>query len=267
MKFQNMPQLSDVDLHLYLAKAMPWHRRLFFRVAIFLNDDLSERLQEMQKEISAYQSVEQGRLGYKLYADSNLNGPFPGKGHQRTRTLNPRWRMAMSAAFSVLIALAIWPLYQSNALKVDGMEEPLYTAKGSPLELSLFVKGDTLRRVQGNQVRIAPHDTLQLLPPGGAKPFVAIYGFEPGQGFTRLFPAQGNRAKQITSHQPPPGLVISGGRENRLLCIAQEKDFSLLDLEASLQKSGMGDSYPNENQAHILPAPWHLQTFIVQGEP
>ncbi len=192
-------------------------------------------------------------------------------------------RLGMSMLFSVVLALALFPLMQSETLKLRSVDEPLYTAKGSPLELSLFVKGDSLRRVQGSELRVASHDTLQLLPPGASKPFVAIYGYEPGSGLTRLFPAQGNQSTQISTADPPPGLVLSSGEENRLICIAQEKAFSLRELESALQvalkqanakgethSAGQdhGDDDRNSDAMQlVLPAPWHVQAFHVQSGP
>jgi hypothetical protein len=269
-----MKTLTDTDLHLYLAKAMPWQKRLLFRVAVFFNDDLRKRLQEMRQEIAGFQSHEQSRLAYKLYANADLGRTAEARAKARMTfaerlSFHPRLRLALSTGLSLVIALAIWPLYQSKALKIDGPEEPLYTAKGSPLELSLFVKGDTLRRVVGETVRISGTDTLQLLPAGGAKPHIAIYGLEPGQPLTRLFPAQGEKARQITSHEPPPGLVLSGGSENRLICIALDKPFDLAEIENVLQGMAWG-KVPSQSKSALLknfPAPWHVQTFSVQGEP
>jgi hypothetical protein len=277
-------QLSDTDLHLYLAGALPRRQALYLRIALSLNRDLRQRLAALQAEAQAYREERQHRLADKLFGPWNFN---PRAAEAAPSSLLWRRRGPLYAMAAVVVALGLWPIYLTQRMAhhittenggafeeaSQGLEPGVdYTAKGAPADMQLFVKGDTLRRVAGVDVRITSRDTLQLVPPGGAQPYLAIYGYESLNGeigpVTRLFPQSGISAVRVSVQKPPPGLTVAGTAENRLICIASDRGFDLALAESTL--ASMRQTHPqNDPQKHGLtwPKGWRVQTFQVRPSP
>jgi hypothetical protein len=276
--------LSDTDLHLYLARALPRRQALYMRLALLMNRDLRQRLAALQDEAEAYREERQPRLADKIFGPWNFN---PRAAEAAPSSLLWRRRGPLYAMAAVVVALGLWPIYLTQRMAhhittenggafedaSQGVEPGVdYTAKGAPADMQLFVKGDTLRRVAGIDVRITARDTLQLVPPGGAQPYLAIYGFESLNGIagpvTRLFPQNGIAAVQVSAQKPPPGLTVAGTAENRLICIASDRGFDLALAESTLsnmRRTGLQNDPQKPDM--IWPKGWRVQTFQVRPSP
>lgn len=273
-------QLSDTDLHLYLARALPRRQTWYLRLALFLSPDLRQRLAALQAEIQVYREERQPRLAEKMF------GPWHSLPRAAEAAPSPQdalgiWRRRgplLAMASVLVVALGIWPIYlterMAEQITTQGgqgadADVPLYTAKGAPAEMQLFVKGDTLSRVTGLDVSLTPGDTLQLVPPGGSQPYVAIYGYEYQNGIAgpmvRIFPKSGLAASQVSAAKPPPGLTVSGSAENRLICIASDRGFDLALAESTLSnpsaKAG-SSSWPKN-----WPKGWRVQAYSIKARP
>lgn len=245
-----MKRLTEVDWHLYLADALPWRSRWLMRMALLFSREKRRDLAVLRGTIAEYRGREQGRLAEKLF------GPFHGLaatshssrapvasretwGQRLASRLSPGRGMGLALA-SLALAAVLWPLWQSGQDgRISGHASVEYTAKGESGGMRLFVKGDSLRAEIGREVRVTRHDTLQLLPLGKAQPFLAVFGYDAGQGLVRIFPApgQGDAAQQVSGSKPPPGLVLSSGGDNHLICVTKTNSFSLDSVAQVLRRS------------------------------
>ncbi len=244
-----MKRLTEVDWHLYLADALPWRSRLLMGVALLFSREKRRDLAVLRESISEYRGHEQGRLAEKLF------GPFHGLAsaanprhvhvtpggtwlEKLATRLSPGRGMGLALA-SLALAAVLWPLWQSELGRATGKAPVEYTAKGESDGMRLFVKGDSLRAEIGREVWVTRRDTLQLLPLGKSQPFLAVFGYDAEQGLVRIFPApgQGNAALQVSGGKPPPGLVLSSGGDNHLICVTKTTSFPLDSVAQVLRRS------------------------------
>jgi hypothetical protein len=263
-----MKKLTDVDLHLFLAKTMPWRHRIFLRGFLLFDPNLRNRLHTLKLEVEAYRQVEQNQLKVKLFGSPIHTSRTKIADVRRNAFSHGRrfWEFVESHRSGQGMALAMATLVLSVVVLpwLGGQKEIEFTAKGDAFALKLFVKGDSLRAINEDRLLVSSHDTLQFMPLGAAKPFLAVYGWDAEQGLVRLFPATGDQARQVTVKDPPPGLVLAGGGENRLFCITHGRTFSVDSTLSELEKLGLTQSLTPTISP--MPPGWKMQVFTVRDK-
>lgn len=249
---KDMRNLGDVDLHLYLAGALPAGRRLLMGWALLLDAGLRARLKALREENSAYTNREMTRLRQRLFpalpalpsralpSRNGASAASPEGLRDRLRALFPpggrSLGYALAGSFAVLALCAAPFLGQRQALGGFGDPGPEYIVKGSALGVSLFVKGDSAYRVQNHSAKVAPADTLQAIPLGTSAQHLVLLGWDARQGLVRIFPAEGGMSRQVSAAEPPPALLLQGLEENRLVCVTANAPFRIAQAEALLRR-------------------------------
>ncbi|MDQ3000515.1 MAG: hypothetical protein M3Y08_04555 [Fibrobacterota bacterium] len=239
--------LTETDLQLYLAGALPLGKRLMFAWAVLVDRDLRADLRGLEEINASFRKKEMRRLQGILFpaplgasarapdADRRgFAGFFPARG--------PRaWGPALVGALSLSVLCAL-PWYLSpepsgSPSTLSGIEAggPDWIAKGRGLGVNLFVKGDSAYRVENQTAHIAPMDTLQVVPLGSEAQHLVLLGWDARQGLVRVFPKDGARARRVSRLEPPPALLLQDMAENRLICITAVGPFLVSDAEAALR--------------------------------
>jgi hypothetical protein len=163
-----------------------------------------------------------------------------------------------------LVALCAVPWLRGPGTRGTEAEDE-FVAKGKALGISLYVKGDTAYRVESHDVRVSPADTLQVLPLGQEPQHLALLGWDSKQGLVRLFPREGRDAPKVSPGEPPPGLLLDGLDESRLICVTSVSPFRLDRAEALLR----GAPYrPMEHApAARLEKGIYVQVFAISKSP
>jgi hypothetical protein len=229
------PRLTDVDLQLYLAGALPLGKRLLLRWTLRLDPELRARLARLREENAAFRRKEMRRLEGILFPAPIVRGARAGAVRER----GPAWLPALAGACCVLLFCAL--PFRAGLRDVLGgaldeaVNDPDVIAKGRGLGVSLFVKGDSAYRVESQTARVAATDTLQVMPLGAEPQYLALLGWDARQGLVRLFPREGGRAPRVSRSAPPPALLLQDVADNRLICVTATGPFSVADAEAALR--------------------------------
>jgi|GEM_PF-6212149 len=261
--FPDSPSLNEIDWHLYFAKAMPFRHRALLRLALWMNASLRREAAETKKEIEAYLREDAERLGRKCFGtrpspEGNKVSPARVFGGFWESSFGLRPGLAMAAA-ALVVAVGLWP---RQGAKIPAQD---FTAKGNGLEMRLFIKGLSLRPATDDPIQVSIGDTLQIMPMPGAQPHLAIFGWDSEQGLSLVFPKAGKVARKISVDEPPPGLVLTGSGESRLICVSHSAPFSL---DSTLRVlSGMGLASEKKPFTPPMPSGWKLQTFTVRETP
>jgi hypothetical protein len=241
-------RVNEADLHLYLAGALPWRKRLILAGALALDAGLRTRLASLRAEAEAYRNLEMTSLRGRLFpaagpARGAARGGAPAPGGFRWEGFLPsgrpwsQWGPALGGAFAVLaLCAAPWLKPAGDMGPGDGAwgGAPDIIAKGNGLGIALYVKGDSAFRVERHAARVSPEDTLQALPLGSAPQHLALFGWDARQGLVRLFPAEGAESRRVAPDAPPPALLTQGMEDNRLVCVTSNAPFRLREAEALL---------------------------------
>jgi hypothetical protein len=265
-------RLTEVDISLYLAGALPLGKRLLFRWALAVDPDLRARLAETRAADAEFRRTEMPGLRKSLFPASSahagaaaspprLAAPgFPPRAaapgsHARAASEPPpflaRFRSAFGAGPALagaFCALLLAPLLLAPGLRfgpgslrfTDGSyaatdDDPDAIAKGSGLGVALLVKGDTAYRVERQAVLVRGNDTLQVIPLGTEPQHLALLGWDPRQGLVRLFPRVDGPAPRVSRSNPPPALLPQAGAGNRLICVTANGPFTVAQAEAALR--------------------------------
>lgn len=258
---ESIPTLSDVDLHLYLAGAMPLGKRLLLRWNLFLDAGLRARLAELRRGNAEFAALEMPALRGRLFpgapgqaGSAALPAPAPSRPHGAAAggvdwsslLGGRRFGYALAGGFAVLALCAVPFLGRLPTSAVDGVdgldgldgvaaEGSDLIPKGRGLGVILYVKGDSTYRVENHAARMAPTDTLQAVPLGSAPQHLVLFGWDARQGLVRIFPAEGSTSRMASAAEPPPALLLQGMEENRLVCVTSGSPFQV---EAALALLG-----------------------------
>ena len=232
MKELDKPDLNDVDLHLYLAGALPWPKRFLMAWTLALDPALRGRLAELRGEAEGYRNREMTSLAARL---------FPWKARKATwrdslPSMGRPWGFALAGTFAVLALCAVPYINPTQAVDGWAGEGPDIIPKGRGLGVSLYVKGDSAYRVENHSARVNPADTLQAVPLGSTAQHLVLLGWDARQGLVRLFPAEGSMSQKVSATQPPPALLLQGMEDNRLVCVTSGSAFRIEDAEALLKR-------------------------------
>lgn len=240
-------RVDEADLHLYLAGALPWSKRLLLAWAFLLDAGLRTRLESLRAEAGTYRGREMAALRARLFPSAGAApgrarafSPDPEAGGFRWGSLLPsgrQWGPALGGAFAMLVLCAAPWLKPADEPRVGESAwggNPGFIAKGNGLGIALYVKGDSAFRVERHAARVSPGDTLQALPLGSAPQYMALFGWDARQGLVRLFPAEGADSRRVSPDSPPPALLPQGMEDNRLVCVTSNAPFRLQDAEALL---------------------------------
>lgn len=242
MKAKDLRKLSDVDLHLYLAGALPWSKRFLLAWALALDAGLRARLAALREENQAFGGREMASLKARLFP-----GASRSPARMSSRRLLPslpgrQWGYALAGSMAVLALCAVPYLAPTRAIDgrggLDGWagEGPDVIAKGRGLGVSLYVKGDSAYRVEHHAARVAPADTLQVIPLGTVPQHLLLLGWDARQGLVRIFPPDGAMSRRVSPGEPPPALLLQGMEDNRLVCVTANVPFRVADVEALLKR-------------------------------
>lgn len=263
---QERPELSDVDLHLYLAGALPAGKRLLLRWHLLLDAGLRARLADLRRANAEFAAGEMASLRGRLFpavpapgrapaarsrasaGGGAAGGGFDWSGFPGGR----RFGYALAGGFAVLALCAVPFLRGTHDLAVDGIaaNDPDVLVKGRGLGVTLYVKGDSAFRVENHSARMAPTDTLQAVPLGSAPQHLVLLGWDANQGLVRLFPSEGPGSRRVSAAEPPPALLLQGMDENRLVCVTSGSPFRVEDALALLGKKPF-QPLPKAPAAHL----------------
>lgn len=239
-------KLNDVDLHLYLAGALPWPKRILMAWTLALDPGLRARLAELRGDADGYRNREMTSLMARLFP--RRPGSLRASGRKSRESSWPGFLpkggrpmgLALAGSFAVLVLCAVPYLDPGrNADRTAGgwaAEGPDIIAKGRGLGVSLYVKGDSAYRVENHSARVAQADTLQAVPLGSAPQHLVLLGWDARQGLVRLFPSDGSMSRRVSATQPPPALLLQGMEDNRLVCITSSAPFRIEDAEALVRR-------------------------------
>jgi len=222
---KNKKHLTDIDLQLYSAGVLPWHKVFLVWIVLFLNRELRQRLQGIKKDNQGFLNQEYPRLKNKLEQAVSKAWSAQSSVPISTETDNAfsfplsirlSWKLAAGLAFLLLLGIGIYlPSRFQDSLKGKAQ----YAAKGTSLGVHLFVKGLTTRRVENYSLQLSESDTLQVIPVGSEKQYLIIYGWDGKKGLTQIFPAAGQYADIVSKGRLPPAMVLDSIDNNKLFCI------------------------------------------------
>jgi hypothetical protein len=253
--------LGDLDLQLYLAGAMPLAKRLLMALSLMADGDLRARMRAVRAANATYRETEMGRLASRLYPESGISKAETPIDTSKSRTFKvthprvARWDLRLAGSLA-LLALCALPFWHTAA---PGPEDAI--AKGRGLGVNLFVKGDTAYRVENQDARISPADTLQVVPLGSEPQHLVLLGWDARQGLVRLFPQNGAYSHRVSHDEPPPALLLQGLSDNRLICVTATSPFRVSDVEALLRRTPYHSAGPAP--ASRLEGGMYLQIFTI----
>jgi hypothetical protein len=259
-------RLTELDLRLYLAGALPPGKRLLFRWALALDPALRARLREARAADAAFRRGGMPRLRERLFPEPRRASAAPSP--RAFGFFRPGFAPALAGA---VCALAFTSFLIAPGLKSAGgaydaaMGNPEAIAKGRGLGVALLVKGDSVYRVERQAARVRGTDTLQVLPLGTEPQHLVLLGWDARQGLVRLFPRAEGPAPRVSRTQPPPALLPQDGAENRLICVTATGPFTVAQAEAALRA---GPFQPGEGApAARLSGGLYLQIFSIAVRP
>lgn len=266
--------LTETDLQLYLAGALPRSKSLMMAWALLVDGSLRAELRALKERNASFRKKEMRRLHGILFPASGAGAvrrpaaagfsPFRTGG---MRALGP----VLAGAFSLSVLCALpWihpaasgdsrPGFASSTLS-ESESDPAFIAKGRGLGVSLFVKGDSAYRVENQAAFVAVTDTLQVMPLGSEAQHLVLLGWDARQGLVRLFPKEGDRARRVSRLDPPPALLLQDMTDNRLICVTAVAPFRIADAEAALRRKPF---LPMEKApASLLQKGLYLQVFAI----
>ncbi len=202
--------LSDIDIQLYLAKALPWYKRFFILISSILNTNIQEQIENAESANRVFTSTEQRKLQYKLFG-TTVENESPSK------HFPPFFRPAIS--FALICVLAI-PLYFHM-----NQEQPHYTAKGSGLGVNIYKKDVDYTLLADKNIILSKNDTIQILPVGKTKQYCMLFALDSLNTLQQIFPETENRLGLIDSNTLPPSLVFDGFK-TQLISITSSRNLS-----------------------------------------
>ncbi len=245
-----MSGLTDVDLQLYLAGALPPGKRLMLKWALTVDRSLRTRLRDLEAGNQAFRRKEMRRLDGILFPEA------PGEAARRSvRTGSTRgvtrsgtggraWVPSLAGACLVMVFCAL-PMVRADLGATSGsnggnslseaLGDPDFIPKGRALGVNLFVKGDSAYRVEHQSALVAATDTLQVMPMGSEAQHLVLLGWDARQGLVRLFPMDGDRSRRVSRSEPPPALLLQDMADNRLICVTATGPFKVSAAEAALR--------------------------------
>jgi hypothetical protein len=286
-------RLTETDLQLYLAGALPPGKRLMMAWALRVDGALRADLDRLKAGNAAFRRKEGRRLQGILFPDAPGSAAAreprnareaargsAGAGSARTQAasgLRRGWAPALAGAFSLAV-LCVLPFRGApGADGAAGHDERRgfdgsaaaarhdFIAKGGALGVNLFVKGDTAYRVEHQSARVAVTDTLQVVPLGSEAQHLVLLGWDARQGLVRLYPREGERARKVSGREPPPALLLQDMADNRLICVTAVGPFRIAEAEAALRRAPF---LPMEKApASHLHKGLYLQVFSIAKEP
>ena len=234
--------LTDIDLQLYLAGALPLGKRLMLKWALAMDRPLRNRLRELEAGNQSFRRKEMRRLEGILFPEApgaatrrSVRGAHDGR-----RSQERAWIPSLAGACCVLAFCAL-PLFRAVEPFASGsmaaaLGEPDFIPKGRALGVNLFVKGDSAYRVEHQTALVAATDTLQVMPMGSEAQHLVLLGWDARQGLVRLFPREGDRSRRVSRFEPPPALLLQDMADNRLICVTATGPFKVSDAEAALRR-------------------------------
>ena len=217
----NKNLLTPVDIQLYLAHALPWHKRLFITMLAQLSPKLKQQIQHQQKENLLFSQNEKRTLQHALFPTSK-NEPAPSFITSLFRA--PAFKPAFSLVLVCMIAL---PLYFSQQSPVE------FTAKGSGLGINLYKKEADYKLLADEHLTLQRDDTLQIMPIGKSTQFFALYTYSADGSLQKIFPEMGTTLAEINSTTLPPALIFDG-EDAHLICVSSLGNRPLTDIQVLL---------------------------------
>jgi hypothetical protein len=294
-------RLTETDLQLYLAGALPTGKRLMMAWALLMDGALRADLERLKDRNESFRRKEGRRLQGILFPD--VLGSAAAQAARRSEGASPSriaeasgigndtpaakpvfgfrggWAPALAGALSLAV-LCVLPFRGTpdgtsglgtgigDLSGFDGSPSAVhddFVAKGGALGVNLFVKGDTAYRVEHQAARVAATDTLQVVPLGSEAQHLVLLGWDARQGLVRLFPREGERARKVSGREPPPALLLQDMADNRLICVTAVGSFRIAEAEAALRRAPF---LPMEKApASHLHKGLYLQVFSIAKEP
>jgi hypothetical protein len=278
--------LTEVDLSLYLAGALPLRKRILFRWALAIDPALRARLAEARSAEAAFRLNGMPRLRKRLFPEAAARAPgialSPRIALAAPSSRPAGFRFAFGGGYGPALAGAFCALVLASLLSAPGFrlpdgslrfsdgtyadgENPDAIAKGSGLGVALLVKGDSAYRVERQSALVRGNDTLQVIPLGTEPQYLALLGWDPRQGLVRLFPRTDGPAPRVSRANPPPALLPQAGTGNRLVCVTANRPFTMAQAEEALQAEPFRqmDRAPASHLGRGL----YLQIFSIDLKP
>ena len=227
----NRSAITDIDIQLYLAHAMPLRYRILIWFAGLLDANLRERINEQRDANAQFAHQEYPRL-MKILGGLNI-AP-----ESQSHNVRPQSALWWSGGLSVATALCLVFIFlngQENSIS----EKFQFAAKGSSLGLQLFVKNSTAHRIDGFEVSTGPSDTIQLLPVGPEPQYMTILSWDSTAGVVQVAPARGDLAISVSHSALPPAMVSDAASTTLLICITSLKPFTLSEAEARIKNDSL----------------------------
>jgi len=255
-------KITDTDLQMYIAGLFPPLKSMYMGWMLFISRDLKLRLVEIEKENTDYTEGEELSLQKKLFPFSKAKEYQNSRSISRYEFSSKRGSLKYAGALAALV-IAVGLVFISNpGLEKNNQVE--YTAKGLSLGMNLYVKGDKNFLVENYHQPISNSDTLQLLPVGEDAQYLVLYGWEPGAGYSRIFPFDGNQAGRVSKKSFPPSLQLNSGAENKLICITSTRPFEIKKASEILE----GEKFSNISDApsSLLLDDMYIQIYTLTSE-
>lgn len=240
--------LSDIDIQLYLAKALPWYKRFFILLLSILNTEVQKQIEDAESFNNTFASSEQRKLQYKLFG-TTVENESPSK------HFPPFFRPAISFALICMLAIPLY--FQMN------QEHPLFVAKGSGLGVNIYKKDVDYTLLTDKNIFLSKNDTIQILPVGKTKQFCMLFAIDSLNTLQQIFPETKNKLALIDSNTLPPSLVFDGFK-TRLISITSSLDLSS-DSLSTIIKPFITSTIEQKPVSHIVDN-IYIQQFTIEAE-
>ncbi|MGL1901937.1 MAG: hypothetical protein OCC49_07370 [Fibrobacterales bacterium] len=248
--------LSDIDMQLFLARALPWYKRLFIRILLLLSPELQKQYSKIAAENTVFMNREQPRLHQSLFEKNSTRAPIKNS----SPFLAPWFKPAISFATVALIALPMITTYMATS--TDSPDQPYYAAKGSGLGVSLFKKEREYTLLSDAHVNLNILDTLQLMPMGTSSQFVALYTLHNNK-LSRIYPENTKTLVLFNEQTLPPSLIFDGDT-TRLIAVTATIPHALTKVEQII--TGFSSDYNQTPPLSHLVDSIYIQPFLITLE-
>ncbi len=240
--------LSEIDIQLYLAKALPWYKRFFILMISILNTEIQQQIEDAELANKNFASSEQRKLQYKLFG-TTVENESPSK------HFPPFFRPALSFALICILAIPLY--FQMN------QEQPIYVAKGSGLGVNIYKKDVDYTLLADKNITLSKNDTIQILPVGKTKQYCMLFAIDSLNTLQQIFPETENRLGLIDSNTLPPSLVFDGFK-TQLISITSSLDLSS-DSLSTIIKPFISSTIEQKALSHIVDN-IYIQQFTIEPE-
>ncbi|MGL1934975.1 MAG: hypothetical protein OCD01_08140 [Fibrobacterales bacterium] len=248
--------LSDIDLQLFLAKALPLRKRLYIRILLLLSPELQKQYATIVAENATFMNREQPRLHQSLFGKSTKSAPTP----KTSLFMVPWLKPALSFALVALIALPMVTTYMATNTHSPG--QPYYASKGSGLGVSLYKKEKEYTLLSDSHITLNISDTLQLMPMGTSDQFVALYTLH-NNTLSRIYPEEAQVLTLFNEQTLPPSLIFDGDT-TRLIAVTAETQHALTQVEQII--AGFTSGYAQTPPLSHLVDNIYIQPFLITLE-